>query len=338
MLPMMGFPDDEPEAKSAAPFVGHLKKGHEKAMFGVLAEIEKLTKKHENGFAKYTYASVDQFYEAVRPLCAKFGVRWKARESTRATVAGNTILYHFSIDLHFADGHQYRDYDRITVPMSLTGPQVSGAAKSYAMKAFMRANFFMETGEPDGDDADPEAMNANIPNRDLGAQRRGIYNRRSAANRTEDNLMEAIEKASRLDDLESIMRDRRHEIAALKSTDWSQHARVMAALEERRTALTNDLTKKRVNEGPWPPRVQSAPREVAPPPLPAPAPSQRGRRSLDEIERDLISRARACPTLDALLNLWDAEQGVIATLTGARHIRVKTAFSTRRGEVENRSR
>lgn len=125
------------------------------AVLEVMAGVKKLAQNERNDHGGYTFASVDDFYEMVRPLMATAGL-WVFPEeiatSFRATQSGqNTstwLVVKFEFSFFHKSGVQW-DHRPVRTIMAnaAMGPQAFGAAASYADKFFLRALFRIATGE-----------------------------------------------------------------------------------------------------------------------------------------------------------------------------------------------
>ena len=152
-------PAPKPINKDFPPFPPEIAE----AVAAVMGKIEKLDKDEKNDHGGYKFASIDGFLEAVRPLCAEFGLvivqdedEISMKEGTgKDGKASNWIYMRFSFTLAHTSGvtWDYRPKRSIMVPAKM-GPQAFGAGQSYTLKNFERSLFKIATGEPD-----PEADN-----------------------------------------------------------------------------------------------------------------------------------------------------------------------------------
>lgn len=132
------------------------------AVAGVMSEVPKLAKGEKNSHGNYNFASIDDFLEAVRPLCAKHGLIIMQDEESFEMREGRDkydkpkmwLLMRFSFTLAHSSGETWahRPTRSIMVDASM-GSQAFGAAQSYALKQFERSLFQIATGE-NGADAD----------------------------------------------------------------------------------------------------------------------------------------------------------------------------------------
>ncbi len=135
-----------------------------KAVAAVMSEIVRLKKADENKHGQYKYVSVDDIKDLVRPLLAKNGLSLSMTElsySLETLQMRNGASVNAKITYEFRLRHISGEEDepeRITILLPQTGAQTSGAAKSYAIKEYSKARFFVSTGEKDmidgGADAD----------------------------------------------------------------------------------------------------------------------------------------------------------------------------------------
>jgi hypothetical protein len=132
-----------------------------KAVCGVMAEVKRLAKDARNNHGGYDYVSVDDFKDSIRPLLAKHGLDARITEVSHSieqleTKSGKSVsaVFTFEIRLRHTSGEQ-DEPERTTVMLPHTGAQTTGAAKSYALKEWLKGRFLVSTGEKD---ADADAM------------------------------------------------------------------------------------------------------------------------------------------------------------------------------------
>ena len=121
------------------------------------AEISKVAKNNRNNFAKYDYVSVDDMYDAVRDIMAKYELDLVVSEHTQEIreVSSDSrsklwLLVTYTIGL-VGEEPQKR-----SIAMPATGAQTFEAAISYVCKQWIRQRFQIPTGEVDVDDTDPK--------------------------------------------------------------------------------------------------------------------------------------------------------------------------------------
>ena len=126
------------------------------AIAEVMEEIPKLAKVEKNTHGDYNFASIDDFLEAVRPLCARRGLIIVQDEEAFETkdVGGKAwLLMRFRFTLAHLSGETWAHRPARSIMVNAAmGAQAFGAAQSYALKQFMRSLFQIATGEKD--DAD----------------------------------------------------------------------------------------------------------------------------------------------------------------------------------------
>jgi hypothetical protein len=135
-----------------------------KAVAAVMEAVHRLKKDDKNNHGGYKYVSVDDVKDHIRPLLAKNGLEIAINETDYALEAiqgknGTTISARFTFEiwLRHISGAESKA-DRTTVLLPHTGAQTTGAAKSYALKEWIKGRFLVSTGEKDyiegGADAD----------------------------------------------------------------------------------------------------------------------------------------------------------------------------------------
>lgn len=124
------------------------------AVCAVMAELRRLEKADTNKFANYDFTSVDDFKDEIRPLMAKHGLflhiaqdvfvieRIKDGKGKETTFA----RFDFLITLKHVSGDE-EPAELITVMLPFTGAQTSGAARSYAIKEWMKSRFLASSGD-----------------------------------------------------------------------------------------------------------------------------------------------------------------------------------------------
>lgn len=129
------------------------------AICAIMAEIPKLAREETNKHANYKFASIDDFLDAVRPLCAKHKLHIEQDEISFDIVQTMDKYGKPSDWLRMAFGYTVAAGGSSRGPIKRSimvradmGSQAFGAAQSYSLKQFMRSLFQISTG--DGEDAD----------------------------------------------------------------------------------------------------------------------------------------------------------------------------------------
>jgi hypothetical protein len=134
------------------------------AIRAVLADIHRLKKDDKNQHGGYAYVSVDDVKDHVRPLLAKNSLHFSITEVSyelvgvagkSGTTSSAKIAY--EVRLRHVSGEEMPP-EFITIVLPYTGAQTAGAARSYAVKEWMKSTLLVSTGEKDaivgGADAD----------------------------------------------------------------------------------------------------------------------------------------------------------------------------------------
>ena len=146
-----------------------------KAVSSVMGGVTKLKKSEHNNHGNYDFASVDDFLEAIRPLCAKAGLiisqdeeSQELKQTTKADGKPATWLkMTFSYTLIHSSGETWGHRPTRTVMVNAgMGAQAFGAAQSYGLKQFMRSLFQVATGEPDLDADNADEIDRRPPSRE----------------------------------------------------------------------------------------------------------------------------------------------------------------------------
>ena len=131
------------------------------AVSAVMGAVPKLGKSERNSHGNYNFASIDDFLEAVRPLCATNGLIIIQDEDGFEMRDGWLVLrFRFTLAHSSGETWAHRPTRTIMVAASM-GAQAFGAAQSYCLKQFERSLFQIATGEK-GADAD-EHPAADLP-------------------------------------------------------------------------------------------------------------------------------------------------------------------------------
>ena len=130
------------------------------AIARAMIEVQKLPKDDRNEHGNYSFASIDQFLDACRPICAAHGLHPNIDGVASDTfLAGNNKLwgkFSYRISMQHESGES-TEPSGMDVMLPLTGAQTSGSAQSYALKQFLRGLLMISTGEKDDADFDQPA-------------------------------------------------------------------------------------------------------------------------------------------------------------------------------------
>ncbi|WGV15917.1 ERF family protein [Fuscovulum ytuae] len=122
------------------------------------SKIRRLTKADRNLEEAYAFTSIDCFLEHINPICVEAGLvilmdevavadggsgAWQGSESW--------LRITYDITLAHISGETLGPFRR-HVDIARSGPQAFGAAQSYVLKQFLRAQFQIATGEADDPD------------------------------------------------------------------------------------------------------------------------------------------------------------------------------------------
>ena len=128
------------------------------AVAKAMGAIKRVTKGGRNVEQKYDFASTDDFFEMVGPICAENGLVTTMEETAidyfeRQGKWGPThwVQIKYALTTHYIDGSNLPTVTR-TVEVIRTGAQSFGSAQSYVLKQYYRGLLLIPTG--DKDDAD----------------------------------------------------------------------------------------------------------------------------------------------------------------------------------------
>lgn len=139
------------------------------AISQVMGGVKALERTEKNVHGAYKFASIDDFLELVRPLCAAAGLIIVQDEvSTDMIDAGVNrdgkprrwlrIVHGFTLAHSSGETWQHRP-QRTSMVDATMGSQGYGAAQSYTLKLFLRSLFQVATGEGVADDVDRQPVN-----------------------------------------------------------------------------------------------------------------------------------------------------------------------------------
>jgi hypothetical protein len=128
------------------------------AVIAAQSKVTKLAKSSRNEVLGYPFASIDSFLELVKPICVEAGLVILMDEVsvTDLTLGHRSNQEHwlrvsYAITLAHVSGETLGPFQRhVDIPRS--GPQAFGAAQSYVLKNFFRAQFQIPTAEEDDPD------------------------------------------------------------------------------------------------------------------------------------------------------------------------------------------
>jgi hypothetical protein len=134
------------------------------AIAAVMAGVPMLNKGEQNKHGNYSFASIDDFLEAVRPQMAKAKLVISSDEESFDVINDGKdawLKMVFAFTAH-ADGAEYGPLRRTAMVRASMGSQALGAAQSYAEKQFLRSLFKIATGEGASIDSDSHPQ-SNLP-------------------------------------------------------------------------------------------------------------------------------------------------------------------------------
>lgn len=132
----------------------------------VMLDVKRLRKADNNAFAKYRYTSVDDFKDDLRPKLAEHGLSVHADEVGCETFEHTNskketslhAKFRFNMWLEHSSGEREKP-EGLTVILPYTGAQTTGAARSYAVKEWLKSKFLASSGDSeDADQGDGEVL------------------------------------------------------------------------------------------------------------------------------------------------------------------------------------
>lgn len=128
-----------------------------KAVAAVMKDVKRIAKDDKNQHGGYKYTSIDDIKDSLRPMLAKHGLEVRTTEveyalETLKTKSGDSVSARITFELKLRHESGAEDEpERTTVTLPHTGAQTTGAAKSYAIKEWLKGRFLVSTGETDAD-------------------------------------------------------------------------------------------------------------------------------------------------------------------------------------------
>lgn len=126
------------------------------AVIAVMQKVPKLERTEKNTHGNYNFASIDDFLEAIRPLCAENGLIILQDETDYSIQDGVNakgqktawLLMTFRFMLSHKSGESWAYQPTRSIMVNATmGAQAFGAGQSYTLKHFMRSLSQIATGE-----------------------------------------------------------------------------------------------------------------------------------------------------------------------------------------------
>lgn len=121
-------------------------------IIAVMQKVKRLEKADENKFGHYNFTSVDDFKDALRPMLSAEGLQIGMDETAFELVEmegkQKTLVakFTFSMQMRHVDG-EAEAAEKITVALPYTGAQTTGAARSYALKEWLKTKFMQSSGD-----------------------------------------------------------------------------------------------------------------------------------------------------------------------------------------------
>lgn len=262
------------------------------AIAAVMADIPKLAREETNKHANYKFASIDDFLDAVRPLCAKHKLAIVQDEASFTIVQtmdkygkpSDWLQMGFAYTVATA-GVSWGPVMRSIMVRADMGSQAFGAAQSYSLKQFMRSLFQISTG--DGEDADSHEQSSIASAPVKAAFPDGPHKNKTALDTAITAFCTHIAALQTPDDVEAAIDDAKPTLG--------QYRRHYGAQSEHWEAIAKQLADNRA-------RVigrEGLPNDSEPVPLEA-------EHVWSETTVRLVQQAQACSSTNGL-NAWKRE-------------------------------
>lgn len=188
------------------------------AVCAVMADVKRLEKAHENAFARYNFTSVDDFKDSIRGVMAEHGLSLHIDQTGMELreVEGDknkkSIIAEFELAVTLKHSSGVKDEpEHMSVLLPFTGAQTSGAARSYAIKEWIKGRFLASSGDVEAEADLHEQDNFN-------AMRLSKTEARDLHRTLTDEMRDAVD-SNNPDELAQWWKENRHKIVTLPK-DW----------------------------------------------------------------------------------------------------------------------
>ena len=204
------------------------------AIASAMEEVQKLPKDDSNEHGNYSFASIDKFLDACRPILAARGLHPNIDGVASDTfMAGSNKLwgkFSYRISMHHESG-QSTEPSGIDIMLPLTGAQTSGSAQSYALKQYLRGLLMISTGEKDDPDFHPPAPKDGVD---------GVVP--EVSSKTPEELEAEVKSKKTLVALNQWNQDNAVQIIQLENENPDAFNRLYSIWEEKQKEITNGST------------------------------------------------------------------------------------------------
>ena len=204
------------------------------AIARAMKEVQKLVKDDRNEHGNYSFASIDKFLDACRPICAAHGLHPNIDGVASDTfMAGTNKLwgkFSYRISMNHESGES-TEPSGMDVMLPLTGAQTSGSAQSYALKQYLRGLLMISTGEKDDPDfhqpAPKDGVDGVVP---------------EVSSKTLEELEAEVKSKKTLVALNQWNQDNAVQIIQLQNENPDAFNRLYSIWEEKQKEITNGST------------------------------------------------------------------------------------------------
>jgi hypothetical protein len=204
------------------------------AIASAMGQVQKLSKDDRNAHGNYSFASIDKFLDACRPILAAHGLHPNIDGVASDTfMAGTNKLwgkFSYRISMHHQSGES-TEPSGMDVMLPLTGAQTSGSAQSYALKQYLRGLLMISTGEKDDPDFHQPAPKDGVD---------GVAP--EVKPKTPEELEAEIKSKKTLVSLHQWNQDNAAEITRLQNEDLDTFNRLYSVWEEKQEEIQNGST------------------------------------------------------------------------------------------------
>lgn len=209
------------------------------AIAKAMGEVQKLPKDDRNEHGGYSFASIDRFLDACRPICVAHGLHPNIDGVASDTfLAGNNKLwgkFSYRITMHHESGES-TEPSGMDVMLPLTGAQTSGSAQSYALKQYLRGLLMISTGEAD----DPDFHNP-APKDGVEASPAPAVEQ-PASGKSPEQMEAEIKKQTTLVGLNTWNQENLDCLSALQQSDYDRWQRLYNVWLEKEQEIQNGST------------------------------------------------------------------------------------------------
>lgn len=196
----------------------------------------KAPKGQYNSFGKYKYRSAEDILEAVKPLCAKYGVLLTLTDSVE--LIGDR--FYVKATARVSDGTETIEVTALAreeqEKKGMDGSQITGTASSYARKYALNGLFCID----DTKDADTDEYAKKTKAKDPADEAKTKEFESTAINATEAKTLRGLIEMTGTDEKKLLKAYKVATVEALSKAQWAQAVKVLSERKDKQTKETQD--------------------------------------------------------------------------------------------------